>query len=47
MSDVQIEDQERWDQHYRDADLPWDSGLPSAELRRVLTEKNIGPCRVL
>ena len=47
MSEAQIEDQERWDQHYRDADLPWDSGLPSAELRRVLTEQNIGPCRVL
>ena len=47
MSEQQQEDQKDWDQRYRDDDTPWDSGLPSAELHRVLTEQNIGPCRVL
>jgi SAM-dependent methyltransferase len=36
-----------WNQRYRTGDVPWDSGKPSAELRRVLGEWNIGPCRML
>lgn len=47
MSEQQTDDQQAWDQCYIDAETPWDSGLPSAELRRVLAEHHIGPCRVL
>jgi methyl halide transferase len=36
-----------WEQRYRDADTPWDSGLPSRELQRVLQERQIQPCRAL
>lgn len=36
-----------WEQRYQDGDTPWDSGLASAELRRVLTERRIPPCRAL
>ncbi len=38
---------ERWDAKYRNGTTPWDSGLPSAELRRVVSEQPIAPCRVL
>jgi ubiquinone/menaquinone biosynthesis C-methylase UbiE len=37
----------RWDERYREGTTPWDSGLPSAELRRVVGEQLIAPCRVL
>lgn len=30
-----------WDDRYRTGDTPWDSGAPSAELRRVLAEYRI------
>ena len=30
-----------WDKRYRDGDMPWDSGLPSRELFRVLDEESI------
>ena len=43
----QQENQKDWDGRYRNDDTPWDSGLPSAELRHVLDEQNIAPCRVL
>jgi methyl halide transferase len=36
-----------WNQRYETGSTPWDSGLPSAELRRVLDEADIQPCRVL
>lgn len=36
-----------WDQRYHTGDLPWDSGLPSRELQRVLAEQGITPCRAL
>ncbi len=38
---------ERWNSRYQEGTTPWDSGLPSAELRRVITEQAIEPCRVL
>lgn len=38
---------EHWNQRYETESTPWDSGLPSAELRRVLAECEIKPCRVL
>ena len=36
-----------WDQRYREGETPWDSGLASQELQRVLQEREIQPCRVL
>jgi SAM-dependent methyltransferase len=36
-----------WNNRYLSGDLPWDSGLPSRELQRVLTEAGIQPCRAL
>lgn len=38
---------EHWNQRYDTGSTPWDSGLPSCELRRVLNEFRIEPCRVL
>lgn len=34
-----------WDQRYLSGDAPWNSGLVSAELFRVLREERITPCR--
>lgn len=36
-----------WNQRYESGSTPWDSGLPSAELRRIVDESKIQPCRVL
>lgn len=36
-----------WNQRYAAADAPWDSGVPSLELQRVLNEKQLGPSRAL
>ena len=36
---------QEWNQHYVDGQLPWDSGVPSKELIRVLGEAAIKPCR--
>lgn len=36
-----------WDASYQTSDTPWDSGRPSAELRKLLEEMNIRPCRAL
>lgn len=38
---------EHWNQRYETGSTPWDSGLPSAELRHVIAEAAIQPCRVL
>lgn len=38
---------QHWNQRYKTGSTPWDSGLPSAELRRVIEESDIQPCRVL
>ena len=38
---------QHWNQRYESGSTPWDSGLPSTELRRVIEEANIKPCRVL
>jgi ubiquinone/menaquinone biosynthesis C-methylase UbiE len=38
---------QHWNQRYETGSTPWDSGLPSAELRRVFDEAGIQPCRVL
>jgi len=36
-----------WNQHYADKQTPWDSGVPSKELIRVLDEERIAPGRAL
>jgi len=36
-----------WNDRYRDGNVPWDTGRPSAELQRVLSRNNIQPCRAL
>lgn len=36
-----------WNERYRDGDLPWDTGLPSSELRCVIEQNAIRPCRAL
>jgi 2-polyprenyl-3-methyl-5-hydroxy-6-metoxy-1,4-benzoquinol methylase len=42
MSDVA-----HWERRYREGDSPWDTGRPSTELRRVLAEEEIAPCRCI
>lgn len=36
-----------WNDRYRDGNLPWDTGRPSAELQRVVRHHSIQPCRAL
>ncbi len=36
-----------WDGRYQAGETPWDSGLPSRELRRVLEEQGLPPGRAL
>jgi len=36
-----------WDSHYQSGEPPWETGQPSAELRRVVAEEKIEPCRVI
>jgi SAM-dependent methyltransferase len=36
-----------WDDRYRDGNVPWDTGRPSAELQQVLSRHSIAPCRAL
>lgn len=36
-----------WNERYRDGNLPWDTGRPSAELQQVLQRRPIQPCRAL
>jgi SAM-dependent methyltransferase len=42
MSDVTS-----WDERYARGETPWDTGQPSSELRRVLPEISLRPCRAL
>src|SRR5438094_177897 len=37
----------RWDERYQQKDTPWDTGQPSSELRLVVAEGSISPCRAL
>jgi methyl halide transferase len=41
------EPQRDWDQRYQTGDLPWDSGIRSRELARVISEGEIAPCRTV
>src|SRR6185312_2198551 len=36
-----------WNDRYRDGNLPWDTGRPSSELQRILSQSTIRPCRAL
>ena len=36
-----------WEERYREGTTPWDSGLPSKELQRILTEQEISDGRAL
>lgn len=36
-----------WNDSYRDGNLPWDTGVPSAELQSVLKQHKVRPCRAL
>jgi SAM-dependent methyltransferase len=42
-----MSDPTRWDERYEKGDTPWETGQPSSELRRVLAEVAIRPCRAL
>lgn len=45
MNDMDLS--RHWDERYDTGRTPWDSGLPSSELHRLLDEFGIQPCRVL
>jgi ubiquinone/menaquinone biosynthesis C-methylase UbiE len=36
-----------WDSFYQSGDVPWETREPSTELRRVIAEEQIQPCRVI
>lgn len=38
---------ENWNQRYLDENIPWDSGVPSEQLKSLLADGTIKPCRVL
>lgn len=42
-----MSDRARWDDRYRAGDTPWDTGQPSSELRRVVAEEKMAPCRAI
>jgi 2-polyprenyl-3-methyl-5-hydroxy-6-metoxy-1,4-benzoquinol methylase len=42
-----MSDMAHWERRYRDGDSPWDTGRPSSELMRVVTEVPIRPCRAI
>jgi methyl halide transferase len=41
------EEVEHWDTRYRTGNTPWETGHPSTELQRVITEDKIAPCPAL
>jgi SAM-dependent methyltransferase len=45
MADARID--RDWQNRYLSGDTPWDSGLPSRELQRVLVERKLTPGRAL
>jgi methyl halide transferase len=42
-----MSDASSWNDHYRTGQPPWETGAPSTELQRVLTEEHIAPCRAI
>jgi SAM-dependent methyltransferase len=37
----------RWNERYQTGETPWDTGKPSSELARVVSEAAIAPCRAI
>ncbi len=37
----------QWETRYQQGETPWDTGLPSSELQRVLAAEKVKPCRAL
>jgi SAM-dependent methyltransferase len=37
----------RWNERYQSGETPWDTGHPSSELARVVSEAAIAPCRAV
>jgi SAM-dependent methyltransferase len=37
----------QWDERYREGNTPWDTGLPSSELVRVIAVEKVAPCRAV
>jgi SAM-dependent methyltransferase len=37
----------RWDERYRTGETPWETVQPSSELRRVVAETPVAPCRAV
>jgi len=45
---AEILEPEHWDEQYEEAEqLPWETGRPTEEMRRVVGERCIRPCRAL
>jgi methyl halide transferase len=42
-----MKDHPDWNNSYREGNLPWDTGRPSSELQRVVSQNAIQPCRAL
>jgi SAM-dependent methyltransferase len=42
-----MSDATRWDERYAKGDTPWETGQPYSELRRIVAEIPIRPCRAL
>jgi SAM-dependent methyltransferase len=40
-----MSDLTRWNDRYQTGETPWDTGNPSSELARVVSEASIAPCR--
>lgn len=38
---------DRWEERYREGDLPWDTGRPDAHLVKLVTESPMQPCRAI
>lgn len=41
------EENENWNSRYIEEDTPWDSGIPSQQMIRIIEEKQIEPCRAI
>jgi len=42
-----MSDTAHWDERYRTGNSPWDTGRPSTELRRVIADEKVQPCRAI
>src|SRR3954452_9296635 len=42
-----MSDTAHWDERYQKGNTPWETGQPSSELQRVLSETTVTPCRAL